>query len=79
MDNELWRTDDLALATYLGLHLPIVKTEWDEDRRCHWYFERSDDLEDYVVEWQFGDPAVNAREYADLNNRLKKQMFEIAT
>lgn len=76
MDNGLWRTDDLALATFLALHLDLERMEWGDDNRCYWFFDKTEELEDYVVEWQFGEPIVNARDYAETNARLKRQMFD---
>lgn len=76
MENGLWRTDDLALATFLALQLDVEKMEWGDDNRCYWFFDKTEELEDYVVEWQFGEPIVNARDYAEKNARMKRQMFD---
>lgn len=69
-----WRTDNLALAAWLAMELPIDRMEW-EDSTCYWVFTRSDDLEEDVTEFMMGEPMVNAREYNDKLDALKRSIF----
>lgn len=78
--NELWKTDNMSLAAYLKLNVPLVKTEWNNsgDRRsCYWFFEDTEFLADLVTEFMGGEASVDPREYNSTIAGMKKEMFSL--
>jgi hypothetical protein len=73
---ELWRTDDMALATYL-----IIKQELDpelvwESQSCFFLFPKGESLLKDVTDFVSNNGLVDARTFNMTYARLRKATFE---
>lgn len=77
---ETWRTDDLALATYLvvsGNGTIKLELEWDGDIAYGYFvFRMSDSLLDDVEDFISGNARVEPREYSRRFGRMKKSVYK---
>lgn len=70
-----WKTDDITLAAWLRMSLPLQDTEWDYDK-CSWIFEDSDELADRVAEYIGGQAEANLKEYNQIIANMKREMYD---
>ena len=74
---DFYRTSDLPCAAALSLFLPLHDVDKRNARRAHFIFERTDELEKIVAEFQRRELQVEPRAYFDQIKALKTRLYEI--
>jgi hypothetical protein len=75
-----WTTSNLALATYLIIvEQNLSRIQWDESfgrSSCQWVFEDTEELADYVADFEGGNARVDPKSFNFLFGRMKREMME---
>jgi hypothetical protein len=74
--NSIYQTSDLACAAALSLFLPLHDVDKQDPRRAYFMFERTDELEGIVAEFQRRELQVEPRAYFDQIKALKTRLYE---
>ena len=73
---EFFRTNDMAMATYLKLQgFPVQVIEW-KSGTCYWIFRVSDFMLDELEKFQEGRAMVEPREYNRIYARSKREFYD---
>lgn len=75
MNEELFKTDDTSLATFLSLYIEPTKHEWDGDA-CFWFFPNDEELAGLVRDFAGGNARVDPRAYSSQFSKRKKEMYQ---
>lgn len=74
-EQELFRTDDTSLATFISLYVEPVKHGWEETA-CFWYFPDSEKLASLVRDYTGNTALVNPRKYSAIFSIRKQEMYQ---
>ena len=73
--SEFYKTNSMALATYLRMQGHTVQhVEW-EDGVCHWFFRITDGLLDLADKFLNDEAMVNPRAYNYEYKRTKQELY----
>lgn len=72
----MFRTSDMAMATYLKLegHTPQV-VEWNSGT-CYWYFDKTTALELDIAAFQDKKATVEPTEYNRVYSQTKREFYD---
>ena len=74
---EFYRTDDMALATFLKMQGHTPQTLRWENRTCYWYFDRSESLLGMADMFIDGLANVEPKEYSRVFALTKTEFHKV--
>lgn len=76
INNGLYQTSDLALATTLSLFHPIESMDRTDVRRVIFAFERTDELENTIEAYWKGELKVEPKSFFGQLKIIKSRLYE---
>jgi hypothetical protein len=73
---EFFRTNDMAMATFLKLNSHSVQRMTWVGGTCYWIFRVTDDLLECVEEFTAGEARVEPREYNRVFTQTKREFYD---
>lgn len=73
---EFYRTNDMAMATFLKMQSHSVQCMTWEGRTCYWVFRITDNLLDCVEEFTAGEARVEPRGYNRVFTQTKREFYD---
>lgn len=77
MPQESFKTDDMALATYLCLSGHKYQRMQRDGRKIHWVFARADGLADLVADYASGDATCEPRAFMLRVAEVRQEMYGV--
>lgn len=74
--DEFYRTNDMAMVTFLKTKSHSVQKVLWEGETCYWMFRVTDALLDATEDFLDGSAVVEPREYSRKFNETKKEFYE---
>ena len=72
----LYETADLACAAALSLFVPIEQVDRTDPRRAYFSFEKTEELETTLTQYQRGELRVEPRAFFDAIKAIKVRLYE---
>jgi hypothetical protein len=77
INDEYFRSNDLALVTALSLDFKILGTEKKDDSRIIFLFENNADLSAYVARYWRGEIFINPIKYFNQIKVIKTRIYSL--
>lgn len=74
--DEFYRTNDMAMATFLKMNSHAVQQMRWAGSTCYWIFRVTDNLLDCVEEFTDGNARVEPREYNRVFTQTKREFYD---
>ena len=76
IEEKLYRTSSLPLATHLSLRQPIINVDKENPRKALFIFENTTEILNYVSEYWAGEARVEPQAYFNQLKILKGRLYE---
>lgn len=74
-EQDVFKTDDMALAAFISLTIAPDRFEWDGDS-CYWIFPKTDNLQGLVTDFSGGNARVDPKAFNARFAKMKREMFD---
>ena len=75
LNNENYRTSDLALATTLSLNYPILYVDKSNPTRSEFWFEKCDGFDDFVNKYWNGELRIDPQKFFAQLKTVKTRLY----
>jgi hypothetical protein len=73
---ELYKTSDLAIASFLSLYFSVWAIEKDNTNKAEFLFKREQGLDDIIESFWRGEARVNPLAYFNALKLIKSRLYE---